>query len=79
MYPKRRTTGRDRVMSGSYTAFEVEAERRRELLEHSLREAAERRTLDEANRGSHESAERSQGRGLAEVAASLFNRVGQRA
>jgi hypothetical protein len=66
-------------MSGSYTAFEVEAARRQELVENALREAADRRALDEANRGAHETREHSLGRGLAEVAASLVNRVGQRA
>jgi hypothetical protein len=79
MYPKQRTTGRDRVMSGSYTAFEVEAERRQELAESSVREAVERQTLREADRPSRITEEVTQGRGLAEAAASLFNRVSQRA
>ena len=71
--------GRDRIMSGSYTALELEAERRRELVEHSLREAVERRTLQEADQGPHETTGASRNRGLGEIAASLFNRVGQRA
>ena len=78
MDPKRRATGRDRVMSGSYTAFEVEAERRRELVESALREAADRQALRETNQGPRRN-EASPRQGLAEAAAGLFNRVTQRA
>ena len=65
-------------MSGSYTAFEVEAERRRELVESALREAADRLALREANEGPRRN-EASPSQGLAEAAAGLFNRVIQRA
>jgi hypothetical protein len=67
------------VMPGSYTAFEVEAERRRELVESALREAADRRTLQEANHGPRQNDQASPAHGLAEAAAGLFNRVSQRA
>jgi len=65
-------------MSG-YTAFEVEAERRRELVDSALREAAERQTLQEADRHSRPIEHSVPGRGLAEAAASLLSRVSQRA
>ena len=64
-------------MSGSYTAFEVEAERRRELVENALREAADRQALRET-KGPRRN-EASPRKDLAEAAAGLFNRVTQRA
>lgn len=69
--------GRDLAMSGSYTAFEVEAARRQELVENALREVAVRRSLADANHQSHQAHELSPGRSLAKVAAVLLNRVTQ--
>jgi hypothetical protein len=66
-------------MFGSYTTLELEAERRRELVENALREAADRQALREANQGPRRNDEASPVQGLAEAAAGLFNRVSQRA
>lgn len=66
-------------MFGSYTTLELEAERRRELVESALREAAQRRALQESAQEGTKASGASRGHGLSEVAASLFNRVGQRA
>jgi hypothetical protein len=65
-------------MFGSYTTLELEAERRRELVENTLREAAQRRALQESAQEGTEATEASHGHTLSEVAAGLFNRVGQR-
>ena len=64
-------------MFGSYTSLELEAERRRELVEHSLREAVQRQALDDAERERGEATEGS--RGFTNLAASFLNRVSQRA
>lgn len=67
-------------MFGSYTAFEVEAERRREVLANSMRDSRRNQpTVDEPCNDTRRPDERSDGQGLAEIAASLLNRVGQRA
>jgi hypothetical protein len=66
-------------MSGSYTAFEVEAERRQELIESALREVLQRRSLEQSGSQPRRTDESTQGHGLAEAAASLVNRVSQRA
>jgi hypothetical protein len=66
-------------MFGSYTTFEVEAERRREVLEDSMRDGRRNRwTVDEPNHEPRRPDERSAGHGLASIAASLLNRIGQR-
>lgn len=65
-------------MVGSYTAFELEAERRREVLEASMRDARnDRRSPDEA---SHDQVDGpTQSRGLGNLVADLVNRRTQRA
>jgi hypothetical protein len=78
MYREAEDYRKGRVMSGSFTAFEMEAERRRELVESALREAADRRALQEAARGPHRTDDASPVQSLAEAAAGLFNRVSQR-
>jgi hypothetical protein len=65
-------------MVGSYTAFEVEAERRREVLEDSMRDARrvlrqERRTAETTRGG-----QRREDGGLTALTAGLRARVGQR-
>ncbi len=66
-------------MTGSYTTFEVEAARRRELVESALREAAERRMLGEARHVPRASDEASPIRGLTRAATGVFKRASQRA
>jgi hypothetical protein len=66
-------------MFGSYTAFEVEAERRREVLANSMRDSRRNQPVaDEPCQDATRPSEQSQGMGLAEIAANLVSRIGQR-
>lgn len=66
-------------MVGAYTPFEVEAERRREVLTESMRDS--RGAKAQRDDAAHDPCEgdASGGRRLAEFANSLVNRVAQRA
>lgn len=65
-------------MVGSYTAFEVEAERRREVLADSMRDSRGNQATNEDKGSKPSRGKASQGHGLAGAAASLLNRVAQR-
>ena len=65
-------------MVGAYTPFEVEAERRREVLTDSMRDSRGVKPAREEAGHDLREGETSDGRGLAEFAASLVNRVGLR-
>ena len=66
-------------MVGSYTAFEVEAERRREVLADSMRDVRRHQwTVDGSSRETHRPTDAPEGHGLAGIAASLLGRVSQR-
>ena len=65
-------------MSGSYTSFEVEAERRREVLASSMRESHRHATVEGARRETVRPVVAADSHGLAAVAASLLSRLGQR-
>ena len=65
-------------MVGAYTPFEVEAERRREVLADSMRDSRGTPAAPEDARHEPFRVGTSDGRGLAEFAAGLLNRVTQR-
>lgn len=65
-------------MSGSYTAFEIEAERRREVLADSMRDSRGTQPAHEDAAPDPCEGDASGGHSLAEFAASLVNRVAQR-
>jgi len=66
-------------MFGSYTAFELEAERRREVLASTMREVhGDQPALDDLCRQPPMPIEAPETHGLAAIAASLRSRVRQR-
>ncbi|HEY6013355.1 MAG TPA: hypothetical protein VIU37_05095 [Candidatus Limnocylindrales bacterium] len=65
-------------MVGAYTPFEVEAERRREVLRDSMRDSRGVQPERDATRRDPGETDASLGRRLTEFANSLVNRVAQR-
>ena len=65
-------------MFGSFTPFEVEAERRREVLASSMRESRGHATVEAARQETVQPTVVAEPHGLAAVAASLLSRVSQR-
>lgn len=65
-------------MVGAYTSFEVEAERRREVLRDSMRDSRGAQPAPEDARHDQRESDTSLGRRLAEFANSLVNRTAQR-
>ena len=66
-------------MFGSYTAFEMEAERRREILVSTMRAVrGERQAVDDPCHETHRRVDVTEGQSLTTIAASLLGRAGQR-